>query len=100
MKSIEQWEGSWQEGWETVQRGHSAANQIYVASVNRVGTEDETTFWGGSFIAGPFGQVRAHAGDGEEVIMAECDLDLVKKAQDSWGILRNRRPDLYGDLVK
>lgn len=101
VSTIDQWEGPWQEGWEIAQRGHSAVNQVIVASVNRVGKEGDTTFWGGSFITGTLGQLKAHAaGDGEEIVIASVDLDLVARAQDSWGILRNRRPDLYGKLIE
>lgn len=100
VAGIAQWEGSWQEGWEIVQRGHSAANQVFVAAVNRVGTEGDTTFWGGSFVAGPLGQVRAHAGADEEILIIDCDLAITARAQDDWGILRHRRHDLYGPLVE
>src|SRR3954453_8332556 len=50
--------------WQTAQRAHAIANGVYVAAVNRVGHEkpkgidgDGIEFWGGSFVADPFGQV-------------------------------------------
>jgi predicted amidohydrolase len=46
VRGIEQVEGSWQDAWETVQRGHAIANSVVVAAVNRVGVEDDMEFWG------------------------------------------------------
>jgi len=87
--------------WEDVMRSHASMNGIFVAAVNRVGTEDNLTFWGGSFVADPFGQVVARASSmEEEVLVTDIDLDLVFKSQDGWGFLRNRQPGSYKELVK
>src|SRR5579862_742155 len=60
--------------WETVQRSHAIANGVFVAAVNRVGSEGGLEFWGGSFLCDPFGRVVARAGsEGEEVLVADCD---------------------------
>jgi predicted amidohydrolase len=76
-------------------------NGIFVAAVNRVGIEDNLTFWGGSFIADPFGEVVARASNSkEEVLVAEVDLDKIKSSQDEWGFLKNRQPKNYSELVK
>ncbi|MEK6869770.1 MAG: nitrilase-related carbon-nitrogen hydrolase, partial [Nanoarchaeota archaeon] len=40
--------------WQDAMRSHASLNGIYVASVNRVGKEDNLEFWGNSFIADPF----------------------------------------------
>ncbi|HKM55462.1 MAG TPA: carbon-nitrogen hydrolase, partial [Isosphaeraceae bacterium] len=52
--------------WETIQRSHAIANGVYVAAVNRVGHEGPPggglEFWGGSFLADPFGRIVAKAG--------------------------------------
>ena len=54
--------------WETIQRSHAIANGVYVAAVNRIGHEGPAgggmEFWGGSFLADPFGRVIAKAGHG------------------------------------
>src|SRR5579884_3802360 len=74
------------DAWRTIQRAHAIANGVYVAVPNRVGFETGNIrgnqeqgkgleFWGGSFIADPFGQVIAQAShDKEEVLVAEVDL--------------------------
>lgn len=86
--------------WELVQRGHAVANGIYVAVPNRVGREGKLKFWGGSFVAGPSGEIIAQAGrEREEVLIAPCDLEKIAEARQSWPFLRDRRIDAYGGLT-
>ena len=61
--------------WETVQRGHAVANGCYLAAVNRTGTQDNTEFWGRSFIANPYGEIVAKASTEHEEILYH-DLDF------------------------
>jgi N-carbamoylputrescine amidase len=85
--------------WELIQRSHAVANGVYVASVNRVGREGKIRFWGRSFVAGPFGEIVAHAnGDREEVLVATCDLMKIDETRQNWPFLRDRRVDAYGLL--
>jgi agmatine deiminase len=88
-------EGSWQDAWELIQRSHAIANSVHVAAVNRVGIEGETRFFGGSFACDAFGKVLARAGDREETLIAEIDLSMNQSVRESWGFIRNRRPDTY-----
>ncbi len=91
-------EGDWREAWETIQKAHAIANGVHVAAVNRVGEEGELKFWGSSFVCGPFGKTIARAGEQEEVLVAELDLNENKAIRDGWGFLRNRRPDTYKQI--
>ena len=89
--------------WETVMRGHAAANILPLAASNRIGAEEqggtEVTFYGTSFIAGPTGQIVAQAGrDDETVRVAWFDLDEIGALRRSWGLFRDRRPELYRAL--
>jgi N-carbamoylputrescine amidase len=89
--------------WETVMRGHAAANIVPLAASNRIGREvqegREVTFYGSSFLAGPTGEVVARAArDREEVLTATFDLDAARDLRRSWGLFRDRRPELYGAL--
>jgi agmatine deiminase len=93
-------EGDWKDAWETVQRGHAISNGVHVAAVNRVGTEGDLSFWGGSFIADAFGNIVARAGGDECVLVREIDLEMNEKVRAGWGFLRNRRPDTYAILVE
>ena len=89
--------------WETVMRGHAAANIMPLAASNRVGTEVQdgvdVTFYGTSFIADQTGQKVVQAGrEGEEVLTARFDLEAVAELRRSWGLFRDRRPGLYRAL--
>ncbi|HEU4342613.1 MAG TPA: carbon-nitrogen hydrolase [Candidatus Binatia bacterium] len=85
--------------WELIQRAHAVANSVYVAAVNRVGREGKLKFWGGSFVAGPFGELVAQgASDREEVLIARCDLAKIEETRQHWPFLRDRRIDAYGSL--
>jgi N-carbamoylputrescine amidase len=92
--------------WETVMRGHAAANILPLAAANRIGTETapdgtSVTFYGSSFIAGPTGDLLASASrDREEVLLATFDLAASAELRRSWGVFRDRRPDLYGGLAR
>lgn len=88
------------DAWETIQRSHAIANGCFVASVNRVGKESGTTFWGGSFVAAPFGQMLGKAGEKEEVLVVECDLSSIESQRRTWPFLRDRRIDMYDGIQK
>jgi agmatine deiminase len=92
-------EGGWQEAWELIQRSHAIANSVHVAAVNRVGTEGDCTFFGGSFVCDAFGRVLARARDGEETLLTTVDLSMNHDVRESWGFFRNRRPDTYGRVA-
>ncbi|HYR92350.1 MAG TPA: nitrilase-related carbon-nitrogen hydrolase [Terriglobia bacterium] len=87
--------------WENAMRAHASLNGIFVAAVNRVGREGGLRFWGGSFIADPFGEVLARASHSkEEVLVAKIDLGRISVSQEGWRFLHNRRPQSYTDLVR
>ena len=91
--------GDWEGMWRAAQVGHAAVNNVFVAAVNRVGREGAITFWGGSFVADPTGAVLARGGAGEQVVLADCQLDRVPALQSAWRFLTNRRPAVYGGLT-
>jgi len=87
--------------WEDAMRAHASLNGIFVAAANRVGREGDLGFWGGSFIADPFGEVVARASRSkEEVLVASIDLSRIRLSQEGWRFLDNRRPQSYSDLVR
>src|ERR1043166_119154 len=92
------------DAWRTIQRAHAIANGIYVAAVNRVGYEGPPEhgleFWGGSFVADPFGRVLAEGThDREEIIITECDPRVIEETRRNWPFLRDRRIDAYGPIL-
>ncbi|WP_026870365.1 N-carbamoylputrescine amidase [Inquilinus limosus] len=90
--------------WTRVMQGHAGANLIPLVASNRIGTEEgerfSQTFYGSSFIAGPTGELVAQAGrTEEEVLVASFDLDAIRAQRASWGVFRDRRPELYGAIL-
>jgi N-carbamoylputrescine amidase len=85
-------------------QGHAAANCMPLVASNRIGVEKgeagELTFYGSSFIADATGALIAELGRSEEgITTATFDLDEIAKQRASWGLFRDRRPDLYGPLT-
>jgi N-carbamoylputrescine amidase len=94
--------------WQTAQRAHAIANGVYVAAVNRVGHERSPgshgagiEFWGGSFVADPFGVVLAEASrTAEETLIVTCDRKHQETVRRHWPFLRDRRIDAYGAVTR
>jgi N-carbamoylputrescine amidase len=91
--------------WQRVMQGHAGANLVPVVAANRFGFEPgrhdrSITFYGSSFIADATGAKVAEAPrDAESVLTATFDLDAGRVMRQSWGLFRDRRPDLYGSLL-
>jgi N-carbamoylputrescine amidase len=90
--------------WRRVMQGHAAANYVPLVASNRVGKEagkaGEMTFYGSSFIADPTGAAVAELDRTEEgTIVHHFDLDEIAVMRASWGLFRDRRPELYGALA-
>ena len=90
-----------------MQRAHAIANGVYVAAVNRVGLEKPPAgtaaqgieFWGGTFVADPFGVVLAEASrTDEETLIVTCDRRHQETVRQHWPFLRDRRIDAYGAI--
>ncbi len=87
--------------WRRAMLGHAVSNMIPIAAANRIGTEQHQTFYGTSFICDARGEVLADLGSSQESIgYAQLDLEAVRKDRDSFGFFRDRRPDLYAEIVK
>ena len=90
--------------WQRTMQGHAAANIMPLVASNRIGTEQgekyTMTFYGSSFIASPTGEKVAEADRATETVLtADFDLDEVRRYRQSWGVFRDRRPDLYHPLL-
>lgn len=90
--------------WQRTMQGHAAANLTPVIASNRIGREVgrscEITFYGSSFIADNTGKKVVEAGEAEEAVLtATFDLERNRRTRIEWGVFRDRRVDLYGDLL-
>lgn len=94
--------------WRRVMQGHAAANLMPVIAANRIGVEtvepceengnqsSSLCFYGSSFIADATGDLIADGSrDKEEILYAEFDLEAIGKDRFSWGLFRDRRPEMY-----
>ena len=91
--------------WQNTMRGHAAANIMPLAASNRVGREvapdgRADIFYGRSFIADYQGEKLAEMDRVEEgVRLQSFDLTAIGEMRRSWGVFRDRRPELYGSLL-
>ena len=90
--------------WKLEQPAHAVANGYFMAASNRVGTEAPWNigrFYGTSYICDPRGQFLSEASETEdELIVADCDFDLIEEVRRTWQFYRDRRPDTYDNMVK
>jgi N-carbamoylputrescine amidase len=87
--------------WRRAMDGHAVCNHVPIAAANRIGTEGLLTFYGSSFIVDHRGRPLAEAGrTTTETIYAELDVDQATADRAGWGLFRDRRPALYGDLTR
>jgi N-carbamoylputrescine amidase len=96
------------EHWQRTQQGHAAANLTPLIASNRYGVERSIQdpeglyirFYGSSFIADSMGARLAEAAEeGDAVLTATFDLEALAQLRNNWFVFRDRRPDLYGNLV-
>lgn len=91
--------------WQNVMRGHAAANIMPLLASNRIGTETapdgrQDVFYGRSFIADFQGEKVAEMDRVEQGFRChDFDLRAIGELRRSWGVFRDRRPELYGALL-
>jgi beta-ureidopropionase len=76
----------------------------WVGTINRVGQEKEfgpNDYYGSSYFADPRGKIIAQASEkDEQLLVADLNMDLVREVRNTWQFYRDRRPDMYDDMVK
>ena len=99
--------------WQRTMQGHSAANILPVVAANRIGLEtvepseenggqkSSLTFYGSSFMTDETGEIITSAGkDEEKILYSEYDFDKIRENRLSWGLFRDRRPEVYKDITE
>jgi N-carbamoylputrescine amidase len=93
--------------WVDSIRGHGIHNNFYVCACNRVGREDAVDgsgymdFYGRGFVSDPWGNIIAEAErNTEQTLVAELDLDEIKRARDILQFHRDRRVDSYAEILE
>jgi predicted amidohydrolase len=89
-----------EEYWRGLTRFYARMLQCYVVFVNRVGTEAGFTFWGGSHVVDPLGELVVEGPRLEEaVVFADIDLERVEARRRELPLLGEPRLDLLrGEL--
>ena len=87
--------------WELLFRARALDNQVYCIGVAPALNENASYHsFGHSIVANPWGEIIAEAGQEEEIVYCEIDLDEIKKVREELPLLKNKREDLYEVLKK
>ena len=90
--------------WELELKAHAIMNMCYLAGVNRVGFDAKglsIPALGSCMIVNPNGEVIAKSGtEREEIIYSDIDIAPVDDMRATFGFYRDRRPEMYGEIVK
>lgn len=99
--------------WRRCMQGHSAANLVPVVAANRTGREEvkpaaenneqrsALMFYGSSFITDETGEIQKSADrETEQILLHTIDLEAAEDMRLSWGVFRDRRPEMYGEITK
>lgn len=81
--------------WKTLLTARAIENQCYVVACNRVGSDPHNVFAGHSLIIDPWGEILAEAGESEEILTGELDLEKVENVRKQIPIFTDRRPRFY-----
>jgi predicted amidohydrolase len=82
--------------WEVLLRARAIENQCFVVAPNQIGEHPGGLRSGGrSLIVDPWGVVLAGASDGEGVILAELDFDVLRRVRQLLPTLPRREPTAY-----
>ena len=91
--------------WQRTMQGHAAANMTPIIASNRIGKEiadkTEMTFYGHSFISDETGEIKCECNDESEgTILHSFNIDEIRISRASWGLFRDRRPELYDKIIQ
>lgn len=81
--------------WRTLLQARAIENQFYVLACNRCGANGNTKFFGHSMIIDPWGEILAEAGEEEQILYAEIDLQEVDDIRQKIPVFHDRRPECY-----
>jgi predicted amidohydrolase len=84
-----------EEHWEILIRARAIENTTFVCAANQTGN----VFSGRSMIVDPMGVILASAGEEEAIVLAEIDLERVKRVKERLPSMDHRRPKLYSNLT-
>ncbi|MEH6905546.1 carbon-nitrogen family hydrolase [Neobacillus drentensis] len=92
---VAEWPAQRLSHWRALLIARAIENQCYVIGCNRSGQDPNNHFAGHSLIIDPWGEVIAEAGENEEILSAEIEMDLVKEVRKQIPIFADRKPEFY-----
>ena len=81
--------------WRTLLMARAIENQCFVAAVNACGETGGTVFGGHSMVIDPWGEVVVEAGQAEQLLTVEIDLDEADRVRQTIPVFEDRRPGAY-----
>ncbi len=81
--------------WRVLLKARAIENQIFVAGVNRIGGNEEASFFGNSMIIDPFGNALTQGTEQEEILFATLDPTRLSEAKSFIPTLDLRQSDQY-----
>ena len=81
--------------WQVLNRVRAIENQCFVVAVNGCGMAGETKYAGYSAAIDPWGETITGAGESEEILAAELDLDMIRGIRESINIYRGQASGIY-----
>jgi len=94
------WPAARMSHWELFITARACENQMYVNGINTTGTTPVDTYSGGSMTADPTGAVISRAGQAEQLLFCDLNVEVVRTARTSFPVTKDCRPDLYPRLSK
>ncbi|WP_341322256.1 carbon-nitrogen family hydrolase [Solibacillus sp. FSL H8-0523] len=85
--------------WKILLQARAIENQCFVIAVNRIARKVEN-FNGQSMVIGPWGEVLWTGAEDEELAIIDVDFSSVDEVRERIPVYEDRRPQLYGKVVK
>ena len=92
---VSQWPGVRTFHLRSLTTARAIENQMFLVCCNSCGTAGQTVYGGNSAVIDPWGETVALAGEKEEILTADCDLQILANIRGSIPVFRDRRPSLY-----
>lgn len=87
--------------WPLLIRSHACENNVFIAAANTFCRMDDLFLFGDSMIVGPRGNILSEAeNEGSQALVETVDTELVYRLRADMPGLKDRRPEMYGALLR
>lgn len=92
---VAEWPKARLQHWRALLIARAIENQCFIIACNRSGSDPNNEFAGHSMVINPWGEIIAEAGEEEETLLAEIQIDQVNEIRKQIPVFEDRRPELY-----